>query len=319
MNNFSLSRRGLLGAALAGTFPAIAAPARLPVVASFSILADLTRQVGGDRVDVTALVGADGDAHVFEPTPRQAGQLQQARVLVSNGLGFEPWLARLKSAAAFKGLEIVAAQGIQPRALPASAHGSDHGHGHAHAHAGTQDPHAWQDVRNAIVYVQNIARGLALADAPNADHYRARAADYVARLGALDARLRAQFAGVPAERRSVISTHDAFGYFAQAYGLRFIAVRGLSTESEPSARDMARLVKQVREERIGALFLENISDPRLLQQLARETGATLGGRLHSDALSAPDGPAPTYIDMVQANAAVLLKAMAPAAQGAAPR
>ncbi|MBS7781411.1 zinc ABC transporter substrate-binding protein [Acidovorax sp. CCYZU-2555] len=319
MNNFSLSRRGLLGAALAGTLPAIAAPARLPVVASFSILADLTRQVGGERVDVTALVGADGDAHVFEPTPRQAGQLQQARVLVSNGLGFEPWLARLKRAAAFKGLEIVASQGIQPRALPASAHGSDHGHKHAHAHAGTQDPHAWQDVRNAIVYVQNIARGLALADAPNADHYRARAADYVARLGALDARLRAQFAGVPAERRSVISTHDAFGYFAQAYGLRFIAVRGLSTESEPSARDMARLVKQVRDERIGALFLENISDPRLLQQLARETGATLGGRLHSDALSAPDGPAPTYIDMVQANAAVLLKAMAPAAQGAAPR
>ena len=314
MNHFVLSRRGLLLAtaavagATASAAAAGAAPPRLPVVASFSILADLVREVGGDRVEVTALVGADGDAHVFEPTPRQARQLQQARVLVTNGLGFEAWLPRLKSAAAFQGREIVASAGIAPRALPASTHA--HSHGHGHAHAGTVDPHAWQDVRNVIAYVNNIARGLAQADPLHADHYRRRASDYVARLEALDGRIRAEFAALPAERRSVVATHDAFGYFAQAYGLRFIAVRGLSTESEPSARDLARLIGQVREERITALFVENISDPRLLQQLARETGAAVGGRLYSDALSPADGPAPTYIAMMQSNAAVLLKALA---------
>ena len=322
MNHLVLSRRGLLLAtaavagATASAAAAGAAPPRLPVVASFSILADLVREVGGDRVEVTALVGADGDAHVFEPTPRQARQLQQARVLVTNGLGFEAWLPRLKSAAAFQGREIVASAGIAPRALPASthahgqAHSRGHGHGHGHAHAGTVDPHAWQDVRNVIAYVNNIARGLAQADPLHADHYRRRASDYVARLEALDGRIRAEFAALPAERRSVVATHDAFGYFAQAYGLRFIAVRGLSTESEPSARDLARLIGQVRQERITALFVENISDPRLLQQLARETGAAVGGRLYSDALSPADGPAPTYIAMMQSNAAVLLKALA---------
>lgn len=316
MNHFVLSRRGLLLATAAVAATTHAAPPRLPVVASFSILADLVGEVGGDRVEVTALVGPDGDAHVFEPTPRQARQLQQARVLVTNGLGFEAWLPRLQSAVAFQGREIVASAGIAPRALPASAHGHghahSHGHGHAHSHApaGTVDPHAWQDVRNVIAYVNNIARGLAQADALHADHYRRRASDYVARLEALDGRIRAQFAALPAERRSVVATHDAFGYFAQAYGLRFIAVRGLSTESEPSARDLARLIGQVREERIAALFVENISDPRLLQQLARETGAAVGGRLYSDALSPADGPAPTYIAMMQTNAAVLLKALA---------
>ncbi|WP_315123727.1 metal ABC transporter solute-binding protein, Zn/Mn family [Comamonas antarctica] len=296
-----------------------AAAARLPVVASFSILADLAREVGGEMVDVTALVGPDGDAHVFEPTPRQARQLQQARVLVSNGLGFEPWLPRLKNAAGFGGVEIVAAQGIAPRAMPASAHGEHahgHAHGHAHAHAhGGADPHAWQDVRNAIAYVGNIARGLAQADPANAARYRQRATGYVARLAALDAQLRAQFAGLPPQRRSVVSTHDAFGYFAQAYGLRFIPVRGLSTEAEPSARDLAQLIRQVRQERVGAIFLENISDPRLLEQLARETGVALGGRLYSDALSAPGGPAATYVEMMQANAASLFQALAPASRG----
>lgn len=329
MSNFLISRRGLVATALcaaaAGAGPARAADTRLPVVASFSILADLVREVGGERVDVAALVGPDGDAHVFEPTPRQARQLQQARVLVTNGLGFERWLPRLKVAAAFKGQEIVASQGIAPRALPASAQGGHHGHGHGHGHGHDDahhdhvDPHAWQDVGNAIVYVNNIANGLAHADPANAGHYRARAADYAARLHTLDARIRAQFAAVPAERRSVISTHDAFGYYAQAYGLRFVAVRGLSTESEPSARDLAQLVTQVRKERIGAIFLENISDPRLLEQLARETGAKVGGKLYSDALSPANGPAASYIAMLETNTAVLLKAIAPPGPGGLPR
>ena len=323
MTNFFLHRRALMGLALSSALPATsvwAAGQPLPVVASFSILQDLTRQVGGDLVTVSALVGPDGDAHVFEPTPQQARQLLQAKVLVANGLGFEGWLPRLKKASGFKGQEIVASQGIAVRTLPnsqghnhgagADKAGHDHGHGHHHGHNhGPQDPHAWQDVRNAIVYVRNIAQGLAKADPANAAQYDQQARQYIARLTALDASLRQRFAALSAERRSVVSTHDAFGYFAQAYGLRFVPVRGLSTESEPSARDMAALVKQVREERIGAIFVENISDPRLLEQLARETGAAIGGRLYSDALSPAGGPAATYIDMVEANASSLLKAL----------
>jgi zinc/manganese transport system substrate-binding protein len=331
MTNFFLHRRVLMGLALSSALPATsvwAAGQPVPVVASFSILQDLTRQVGGDLVTVSALVGPDGDAHVFEPTPQQARQLLQAKVLVANGLGFEGWLPRLKKASGFKGQEIVASQGIAVRILPkgqgkghdhgegdgdgdgADKAGHDHGHGQHHGHNhGPQDPHAWQDVRNAIVYVRNIAQGLARADPANAAQYDKQATQYIARLTALDASLRQRFAALPAERRSVVSTHDAFGYFAQAYGLRFVPVRGLSTESEPSARDMAALVKQVREERIGAIFVENISDPRLLEQLARETGATMGGRLYSDALSPAGGPASTYIDMVETNAATLLKAL----------
>lgn len=327
MSNFYLNRRALLGLALTSALPIVpvwAAGQPLPVVASFSILQDLTRQVGGDLVSVSALVGPDGDAHVFEPTPQQARQLQQAKVLVANGLDFEGWLPRLKKAAGFQGQEIVASQGIAVRRLPKGQghdhgrdHGADktrhdhnheHGHGHAHNH-GPNDPHAWQDVKNAIVYVRNIAKGLAQADPTNAARYDQQATQYIARLTALDTSLRQRFAALPAERRSVVSTHDAFGYFAQAYGLRFVPVRGLSTESEPSARDMAALVKQVREERIGAIFVENISDPRLLEQLARETGAAMGGRLYSDALSPAGGPASTYIDMVETNAATLLKAL----------
>ena len=323
MSNFYLNRRALLGLALTSALPVgsvWAAGQPLPVVASFSILQDLTRQVGGDLVTVSALVGADGDAHVFEPTPQQARQLQQAKVLVSNGLDFEGWLPRLKKAAGFQGQEIIASQGIAVRALPKGQghdhgagkarhdHDHDHDHGDGHHH-GPNDPHAWQDVKNAIVYVRNIAKGLATADPVNAAQYDKQATQYIARLIALDARLRQRFAAVPAARRTVVSTHDAFGYFAQAYGLRFVPVRGLSTESEPSARDMAALVKQVREERIGAIFLENISDPRLLEQLSRETGAAIGGRLYSDALSPAGGPAATYVDMVETNAATLLKAL----------
>ncbi|MDR0259426.1 MAG: metal ABC transporter substrate-binding protein [Comamonas sp.] len=327
MSNFYLNRRALLGLALTSALPVgsvWAAGQPLPVVASFSILQDLTRQVGGDLVSVSALVGPDGDAHVFEPTPQQARQLQQAKVLVANGLDFESWLPRLKKAAGFQGQEIVASQGIAVRALPKGQghdHGHDHGagkeghdHDHDHEHGlghnhGPNDPHAWQDVKNAIIYVRNIAKGLATADPANAAQYDKQATQYIARLTALDASLRQRFAAVPPARRTVVSTHGAFGYFAQAYGLRFVPVRGLSTESEPSARDMAALVKQVREERIGAIFLENISDPRLLEQLSRETGAAIGGRLYSDALSPAGGPAATYIDMVETNATTLLKAL----------
>ena len=329
MNTFALNRRTLLGCGLSLTLPAASARAAappLPVVASFSILQDLTRQIGGDQVDVTALVGADGDAHVFEPTPLQARQLQGASLLVSNGLGFESWLPRLKKAAGFKSPEVVASQGIQPRVF-ASAHGGhghdhdhdhdhEHHHPHSHSHDQQQDPHAWQDIGNALLYVKNISQGLAKADPARADYYQSRASDYAARLKVLDADIRSRFAALPPERRVVVTTHDGFGYFAQAYGVRFVPVRGLSTEAEPSARDLARLTLQIRKERIAAIFVENISDPRLLQQLARESGAKMGGKLYSDALSPANGPAGTYIDMMTTNAATLLKALTTAPTGA---
>jgi zinc/manganese transport system substrate-binding protein len=310
MKPFVLNRRAMLFALSTVAMPTWAAGSRLKVVASFSILADLVRQVGGDAVDVVPLVGPDADAHVFEPTPQDARRLQQAKVLVINGLGFEAWMTRLKTAAGFKGIEIVASQGIQPRTLSPHVHGGEARDGKKEDHDhGERDPHAWQNARNVVVYVRNIAQGLAKADPEKAALYGTRAADYVTRLEALDARVRQTVAALPPDRRSVVTTHDAFGYYAQAYGLRFIPARGLSTESEPSARDVAALIQQVRKERIPAIFLENISDPRLLEQLARETGASIGGRLYSDALSKADGPAATYIELMDANTTALAEAL----------
>lgn len=307
MPTFCLTRRNLLGAALASAIPAWANPPRLKVVASFSILADLVRQVGGDLVDVSPLVGPDADAHVYEPSPQDAMKLQQARVLVTNGLGFEGWMARLKTASGFKGLEVVASRGIKPRSL--AKHDHAHGRTESHHHHHAQDPHAWQDVKNVMGYVRNIADGLAQADQVNAAHFRSRAGAYESQLKALDLRIRQMLADVPADRRVAVTTHDAFGYFAQAYGVRLVPARGLSTESEPSAREIARLIDQMRKERIRAVFIENITDPRLMEQLTRETGAAIGGKLYSDALSPPSGAAATYIDMMEFNTATILKAL----------
>ena len=342
MITFHRTRRVLPAAALALTlaFLAPAAPAagadtsreaasradngKVHVVTSFSILADLVREVGGDAVDVVSLVGPDGDAHVFEPTPQDARKLQQARVLVTNGLGFEGWMARLKKSAGFKGREVVATHGIKPRNLVSHAHGeakepahregkrsgSDHEHGHGHGHHhGDRDPHAWQNPVHVVTYVQNIANGLEKADPPRADGYHERAAAYAAGLKALDARIRETLAALPPERRSVVTTHDAFGYYGDAYGLRFVPARGLSTEAEPSARDIAALIDQIRTEKIPAVFIENIADPRLMEQLTRETDAVVGGKLYSDALSRPGGPAASYVQLMETNTAELFKAL----------
>ncbi|MCW5259607.1 metal ABC transporter substrate-binding protein [Verminephrobacter eiseniae] len=308
------SRRALLLMALAVSSPGWAAEPGLNVVASFSILADIARAVGGPDVSVTALVGPDGDAHMFEPTPQHARTLQRASVLVSNGLGFEGWMVRLKKSAGFKGLELIASEGVKVRTFDASAQAHDSGgKGDRHHHA-PRDPHAWQNVANAVIYANNIAKGFAKKDPAHAAAYRARAAAYSERLLALDAQIRRTFAALPPERRVLVTTHDAFGYYAQAYGLRIVPARGFSTQAEPSASDIARLVDQVRAQRIPAMFIENISDPRLVEQLARETGATVGGKLYSDALSPPDGPAATYLLLMQGNTATLASALAAAAQ-----
>jgi zinc/manganese transport system substrate-binding protein len=280
--------------AFAATLAASCAMAQVPVkvVASFSILADLVRNVGGERVEVVSLVGPNGDSHVYAPTPSDAKRIAEAKIVFTNGLGFEGWMTRLIQASGSKASAVVASQGIKPLKV------EEGGHGHGHAHA---DPHAWQSVANTKVYVANIRDGLAKIDPQGASVYAENAKTYLGKLDALDAEVRATVARIPPERRRIITTHDAFGYFAAAYGMQFISPTGVATDSQPSARDVARIIAQIRRQKVPAVFLENISDPRLMQQIARETGAKVGGALYSDALSDKDGPAATYIDMVRNN------------------
>jgi zinc/manganese transport system substrate-binding protein len=265
---------------------------RLNVVASFSILGDLARNVGGDRVNVTTLVGPDGDVHVYTPAPSDAQRIAGAKLMIINGLGLEGWLPRLLQSAASKAPIVVATQGIAP--LKA---GSD------------ADPHAWQAVANARIYVTNIRDALVAADPADTAAFRANAESYLAKLDALDREVRGAIAQIPESRRKVISTHDAFGYFAQAYGIEFIAPLGVSTESEASARDIAGIITEIKTRKIPAVFLENISDPRLIRRISAETGARVGGILYSDSLTGEKGDAPTYIDMVRHNIKALTSAL----------
>ncbi|MEE7450307.1 ABC transporter substrate-binding protein [Methylobacterium radiotolerans] len=293
-------------AAVAAETAAETAPVR--AVATFSILGDLVRQVGGSHVAVATLVGPDSDAHGLSPSPADARKLAEADIVFVNGLGLEGWFDRLIRASGTRAPVVVASAGVKP--IPAQdehAHGDgdgdggsdgDHGHGHGDR---AVDPHAWQDVANVRIYVANIRDGLAKVDPAHAAFYREAAAAYLAGLDALDRDVRAAIARIPPERRRIITTHDAFGYFAAAYGLRFIAPQGVSTDSEASPRDVAAIIRQIRKERVPAVFLENISDPRQMQQIARESGARIGGKVYSDALSAPDGPAPTYLDLMRSN------------------
>lgn len=302
---------GLAGGLLAGALPARAQDT-LKLVASFSILADMAREVGGERVQVQALVGPDGDAHVFQPTPADARAVSEAAVLLVNGLGFEGWLDRLQRSAGFKGRLVVASTGVTPMTME----DHDHGHGHGHSHGKKKaaqpvsDPHAWQDLANGQIYVDNIARGLAAADPAGTAYYAQRADAYKQRLSQLDARLRAEFGAIPQAKRRAIISHDAFGYLGRAYGIEFIAAAGVSTGSEPSARQIAALIAQIRKEKVKALFVENMSNPRLIEQIGRDAGATPGGTLYSDALSPPGGPADTYIKMFEHNAATLQAGLA---------
>jgi len=303
--NMMLRRSLLAGGAAVLATPGVT-QGRTRVVATFSILGDLVGQVAGDRIELAVLVGADTDAHTYQPKPADARAVAAARVMVSNGLGFEGWIDRLAKAAPFKGRAVVASAGVPTlKAEDEDDHGHTHGHGHGHA----IDPHCWQDVGRARRYVANIVGGLADADAANAVFYRERGAAYDRRLAELDAWVRAEIARVPSVQRRVITGHDAFGYFAKAYGVQFQAPRGFTTESEPSARDVAALIRQIREQKIKALFVENMTNPGLVEQIARESGAVVGPRLYSDALSGPDGPAPTYEAMMRHNVTALAAGM----------
>lgn len=302
----------LAGLLLAATPLAALAQEKLPVVASFSILGDFVTQVGGERVAVTTLVGPDGDAHVYSTSPADAKTVAAAKLIVVNGLKFEGWLPRLIKSSGARAAIATATNGIKP--IEAEEE-DDHGHGkkgaHAHGHDhGAADPHAWQSVANARLYVANIRDALSAADPAGKVVYEANATAYLAKLDALEAEIRAAVARIPAERRKAITSHDAFGYFEKAYGIDFIAPQGVSTEAEASARDVGRIIRQVKAQKIPAVFLENVTNPRLIEQIARESGARIGGRLFSDALSGTGGPAGTYIEMMKHNISEIEKALA---------
>jgi zinc/manganese transport system substrate-binding protein len=274
---------------------------RLKVVASFSILGDLVKNVGGDRVEVATLVGPNGNAHVYAPSPADAKKAADARLVFVNGLGFEGWLERLVKASGTKAPIIVATKSIKPRERVGER---DHDHDHGRA-----DPHAWQSVANAKIYVANIRDALIAADPAGKATYDANAAAYLAKLDALEREVRDVIAKIPSERRKIITSHDAFGYFEGAYGISFIAPQGVSTEAEASARDVAAIIAQTKKQKIAAVFLENVTDPRLVEQIARETGAKIGGTLYSDALTDDKGDATSYIDLIRHNLRQLAAAL----------
>jgi zinc/manganese transport system substrate-binding protein len=265
---------------------------RLKVVASFSIIADLVKNVGGDKVDVTTLVGPNGDVHVYTPAPSDAKKDADAKILFVNGLGLEGWLPRLVQSSGSKATIVTVSNGVKPLKRGPDA-----------------DPHAWQSIPNVKIYVANIRDALIAAYPADAAVFRANAEHYLAELDSLDAEVRAAIAKIPPERRKVITTHNAFGYFAATYGVEFLAPVGVSTETEPSARDIAALIRQIKADKIPAVFLENLSDDRLIARIAAETGAKAGGTLYSDSLTDEKGPAPTYIDLIRHNIKALTSAL----------
>jgi zinc/manganese transport system substrate-binding protein len=272
----------------------------IKVAASFSVLGDMVKQIGGDRVEVKTFVGPNGDAHVYEPTPGDARTLAASAVLVINGLGLEGWMTRLQKSSGFKGRLVTATTGIKTRQMEEEEKGKTRK---------VTDPHAWQSLANGRIYVANIRDGLIAADPAGKDIYQANAEKFLAAIDQEDTEVKAAIAKLPPARRKLITTHDAFGYFGATYGMEFIAPEGVSTESEASAKDVAKIIRQIKAQKIPAVFLENVTDSRLVDQIARETGAKIGGTLYSDALSEPTGPAGTYLDMFRHNIAALTQAL----------
>lgn len=272
------------------------ADTRPRVIASFSILGDLVAQVGGDRIQLAVLVGPDQDAHMYQPSPGDSRQIGAANLVIVNGLGFEGWMSRLINASGYQGPVIVATEGLAETAI------SD---------TDELDPHTWQNPRHVKRYIHNIGAGLTAIDPAGADHYHRNAQYFLRQLDILDKDIKAAVAKLPATRRTVVTSHDAFGYFSKAYGLNFVAPQGMSTDTEASAKDIAALIQQIRHAQIPAVFVESISDPRQLQQIARETGARIGGTLYSDALSSPGSNADTYLTMMRHNLHTLINALHP--------
>jgi zinc/manganese transport system substrate-binding protein len=283
-----------LVALMAFASPVAARPLR--VVTTFSLLADMTRRLGGDEVEVRSLVGPNGDVHAYQPTPDDVRAVAEADLLIVNGLGLEAGMRGLIGAPGINAQLLVASAGVKPRMM-------------TEEQGEIVDPHAWQDLANGWLYIRNIAAGLEKLTPTEADAIKVRAKAYSAACVELDVKLRARFAAVPVAKRKIITSHDAFGYFGAAYGVTFLSPLGLNPDAEPSAQNVAALIKQIRAEGVKAVFIENMTDPRLVKQIAKESGAKLDGVLYPDALSGEDGDAPTYLDMVKTNAEKMLRAM----------
>ena len=264
----------------------------MKIVASFSILGDMVEQVVGDHADITTIVGPDADAHVYQPSVADARAVAEADVIFVNGLGFETWSDTLIAESGTEGTVYVATEGVTPVLVD-----------------GEIDPHAWNALTNGVVYVQNIADAMSDAMPDHATEFQANAASYISTLYALHADTLQRLAALPEERRTVVTAHDAFGYLADAYSMNFIAPIGIDTEAEPSAQELAALITQIREDGVAALFVENITSPVLVQQIADETGLKIGGKLFSDALSERGGPATSYRAMFEHNLGQLLAAL----------
>jgi zinc/manganese transport system substrate-binding protein len=296
MSSVSKLRRRAFIAGLIAVPGFARAAAPVSVTASFSILADMVRQIAGDVASVRSLVPVDGDAHTFEPRPSDVQALAASRLLVENGLGLEGWMTRLRQAANFAGPVVVASTGVKPRKMTEDG-------------AVVLDPHAWQDPRNGEIYASNIVAGLAVADPAHAASYRSSGRTYIDAIRQTDAWVTHALADIPAARRKIITTHDAFGYLGDRYGIEFRAAEGISTDAEPSAKAIAALIAQIRREKIRAVFIENMTSPRIATMLAHDTGAVLGGTVYSDALSGPGGPADTYLKMFRHNVTLFAAAM----------
>ena len=264
----------------------------LHAVASFSILADIVKSVGGTGVEVTSIVGPDSDAHTYSPTVSDARAVAKADIIFVNGLGFEGWVSDLIAASGNDAPAIVATRQVSPLMIE-----------------GAPDPHAWNDLNNGILYARAVWESLSALDPANAATYEANFNAFADAATALLARAKPAFAALSDDRRSVVTGHDAFGYFEAQFDLRFMAPLGINTEAEPSARELAQLIRQIREEKVGGLFVENITNPDLVRQIADETGLEIGGRLYSDALSARGGPATSYLAMMEHNIQTLLQTL----------
>lgn len=291
---------------------AIASPAaaqeRLNVIASFSIIGDFAKEVGGDAIELTTLVGPNSDAHVYEPRPADARALAGADVILVNGLDFEGFMTRLIDASGSEGTITVLTDGAKIIEDPAGGH-YHYVNGEAIFHAAPHDPHAWQSISNAKVYAGNIAEAFCEADAARCETYRKNAEAYDEKLDALAAEIDIMFEGLPQDRRVAVVTHNAFRYFGDEHGVTFLSPQGVSTEAEASAADVAGLVREMREKNAAAVFAENISDTRLIEQIAQEAGQEVSGTLYSDVLSEEGGSAPSYIDMMTRNAELITSSM----------
>ncbi|MEK1889539.1 MAG: zinc ABC transporter substrate-binding protein AztC [Phyllobacterium sp.] len=281
----------------------------LKVVSSFTVISDFAKNVGGDKIKLTTLVGPDGDAHVYEPKPADAAAVAGADVVLVNGLHFEGFLPRLVEASATKAPIVELSKGVEPIKSAEAEHDHDAAGGSQHEEHGAYDPHAFQSISNAKIYVTNIVDAFCAANAANCETYKANAATYTEKLNATEAEVKAGIASIPESKRLVITSHDAFGYFQHEYGLTFLAPEGISTDSEASAADIVALIKQIKEDKASAIFVENITNPRLIEQIASETKLNVGGTLYSDALSKPEEGASTYIDMMHHNIETFKKAI----------